>query len=328
MQADQWHGAGTSTALLPLPRDFYARPSARSTVVLVVNMALVVAAPIAAYRIGSLPVWIAAFLLAGARAQSLYILQHECMHWLLFRSRRANNAWGMALSGFLGTELAWGRALHFRHHRFIGRDEDPNRFWHDTRVHPPGWPTLRFLLGQLFGMRMVRLALRVAGVRLPAPAVRPPLPTDTGQDHRRADMAVVLAAQAAVFACISLLAAPWVYVVGFWLPLATLTSFLEAVRSFSEHVLPGERAASPAEEARLFLMDAGRLERFFVSQFGFHLHHLHHLYPSVVTFELPRLHRWLQVHDPLYATRYVRRDGYVRTAVRYVLGRPLVPAIS
>jgi hypothetical protein len=40
--------------------------------------------------------------------------------------------------------------------------------------------------------------------------------------------------------------------------LVTLTSFLEAVCSFSEYVLPGERGRSPAEEARLFFMDAGR----------------------------------------------------------------------
>jgi fatty acid desaturase len=110
-----------------------------------------------------------------------------------------------------------------------------------------------------------------------------------------------------------------VYLALYILPLATLTAFFESIRSFSEHVLPGHPTCE-AEQNRRFLMNASPLEQFFVSQFDFHYHHVHHLYPNVVTFKVRELHEWLCNNDPDYEQRFMIRPGYVGTAVRYLRG--------
>jgi len=309
-------------AVIPIPRGFYERHSIRATVVTAANVAIVLASGPLAYAIDWLPLYFAAFVLVGARAQALYILQHECMHWLLYKDKRTNDRCGVLLSGLLGTGLYYGRTFHFKHHRSVGHDDDPNLIWHDSRVHLPGWATFWFFVGQLAGKRLVGIISRSIG----KPGGQPAVANSVASARISVDLAAVLIIQAVVVGAIWATSAWWVYFVFLLLPLATLTSFFEAVRSFSEHVLPGERGASPAEEARLFYMDASGLERFFFSQFGFHYHHVHHLYPGVVTFKLSALHYWLRENDPSYSAKFVRRQGYVRTALRYILKQPLVSA--
>ncbi|HEY1304101.1 MAG TPA: fatty acid desaturase [Vicinamibacterales bacterium] len=310
-------------AAIPIPRSFYDRCSVRATVLTAVNLGVIVGAGPAAYAVNWWPIYILAFLLVGARAQSLYILQHECMHWLLFRSRRTNDICGMLLSGALGTGLSFGRFYHFKHHRRVGRSDDPNLIWHDSALHPPGWSTFWFFASQLAGIRVINLVTR--RYQSNSATNRLMVPNPVGSREMFVDLAVTASAQAVILAGIWVASAWWVYGAFFLLPLVTLTSFLEAVRSFSEHVLPGERGTTVAEEGRLFFMDAGRIELFFFSQFGFHFHHLHHLYPGVVTFKLSSLHQWLQQNDASYPGKYVRRDGYLRTALRYVLKQPITP---
>ena len=85
-------------------------------------------------------------------------------------------------------------------------------------------------------------------------------------------------------------------------------------------------ATCAAEETRTFFMDAGPIERFFISPFDFNYHHVHHLYPNVDTFQVRQLHRWLLANDPAYRTRFMTRPGYVGTAVRYIFNRPFTGA--
>lgn len=88
-------------------------------------------------------------------------------------------------------------------------------------------------------------------------------------------------------------------------------------------LLPGRHPTSEAEKNRCFYMKAGRLERLLISPFGFHFHHIHHIYPQVCVFQAKKLHTWLETYDPDYRHRYVIREGYMRTALHYVLNRPI-----
>jgi fatty acid desaturase len=133
--------------------------------------------------------------------------------------------------------------------------------------------------------------------------------------------------QLVVLLAISLSSSPIVYFTLYVAPLVTLTAFFEAIRSFSEHVLPGTPTCE-AEEARRFFMDAGPVERFFISQFDFHYHQVHHLFPNVATFRIRALHRWLLANDPGYAGQFLTRPGYVGTALLYVFDRPFAGAGS
>jgi fatty acid desaturase len=311
---------------IPLPREFFERENLKAAGVLFVNVAAVLAAGPLAFRAGHAWAYLLAFVIVGARAEALYILQHECMHSLLFSRRSLNQAVGLGLSGLLGTRLFEGRRVHFKHHREVGEATDPNEMWHGIESRAPGWPALRFFIVQLCGGRLVT-SLRQLRPARPAVTAEPERPDAAlPARQRRQDLAALGGSQLAVLAFFWLASAPWVYVAFYLAPLVTLTSLFEALRSFSEHVLPGATATSVPERHRLYFMDASRAELFFISALHFNYHHLHHLYPSVVTFKLRALHRWLQENDPQYASKYVRRRSYVGTALQYILNRPIAGA--
>lgn len=327
--------AGVSEKLrrIPIPREFHQKSNLKAAFLILLHVAIILGCGPLAYAVHRWWAYALAFLLVGARAQALYILQHECMHWLLFTNKPVNTVVGVAISGLIGTRLFDGRRFHFKHHREVGGPTDPNMSWHDTKGREPGWPAARFFMVQLLGSRLIGVAQRVLLLLNPQSRIRREKPSTSSaarenRDRKEvmADMFSLLFSQALVFGFMTIVSSPWVYVFLFLLPIVTLTSFFEAIRAFSEHVLPGEIPTCPAEHKRLFYMDAPKWERFFISQFGFHYHHLHHLYPNIVTFKLQDLHRWLEIHDPDYQRKFIRRPGYVGTAVAYIFHRPVAGA--
>ncbi|MGM4955704.1 fatty acid desaturase family protein [Bradyrhizobium barranii] len=312
----------------PIPSRFSERSDVRAAVLLACNLAIVLGSGVAAWHIGAWWAYVLAFVLVGARGQACYILQHEMMHNLLFTSPALNQRLGVITSAVLGTRFYIGRQLHWDHHRHVGAPHDPNEAFHNVEERPPGMAVVKFFLFHLLGGRLLMMAENLIA------AIRPP----SGQNGKVAlpaipaaktkiDLAALMAVQLTALIVMTWTSSLLVYVCLYVLPLATLTAFFEAIRSFSEHVLPGD-ATCEAEENRRFLMDAGPLETFFISQFDFHYHHVHHLYPNVVTFKVRELHHWLCSNDPDYTQRFITRPGYVGTAVRYLRGLPFPGAGS
>lgn len=318
--------------MVKIPGAFSKRENWKAAGYILLNLMLLLASGIFAFHWHQRWFYLVVFVLVGSRAQSLYILQHETMHSLLFSNRRANIGVGILLSALLGTRYFDGTRLHMIHHRLTGQPNDPNDHWHSTAGKKPGWTTTRFFISQLMGIRLLIPLLRVTDLLgrliMPSKTNRTTLQAkdiDNSSSRSAAmiDLSALILVQAIVFSIIALLATPWVYFLLYLAPMVTLTAFFEAIRSFSEHVLPGEIPTTDTERERLFHMRAGRIERFFISQFSFHYHHLHHLYPNVVTFKMPELHRWLQQNDPDYTQRYIERPGYVETLLRYTLNRSI-----
>ena len=314
-----------------LPDQLYERDDRLAAVLLAANVAIVGGSGIFAYRVGDPLVWALAFLLVGARGQACYILQHEAMHNLLFSNRRLNDAVGVVLSAFLGTQFYFGRVYHMKHHREVGGRTDPNEFWHKTEGKEPKLKFIGFLLFQLLGGRLLLLALsltksvftaagftRVAAI-VPTPASN--IEVNVPERYRRVDLLALLLVQLCMLVMFTLLAKWWVYFILYVLPLSTLTALFEAIRSFSEHVLPGA-PTNEVERNRRFYMNAGPVERFFVSQFGFHYHHVHHVHVNVPTFNVKRAHQWLSENEPDFTGTYIERPGYVKTALLYLFERP------
>jgi fatty acid desaturase len=77
----------------------------------------------------------------------------------------------------------------------------------------------------------------------------------------------------------------WAYPVLWLLPLATVTAFCNSLRAFVEHASP-ENEVAP--ESRLFDVAIGPLERLMISPCHFNYHALHHAFPSVPHYRLPR----------------------------------------
>ncbi|MFC4273507.1 hypothetical protein GQF03_06940 [Sneathiella chungangensis] len=312
---------------IQIPTEFKRREDGYSWALVISNAVVVAASGIIAWHVDTWWAYVIAFVLVGARGQACYILQHEAMHNLLFEKVKMNERVGVVLSAFLGTQFYLGRKIHWNHHTKVGADSDPNQLFHDVTERPPGWKISAFFIANLLGSRLVALVQSLILVftgffrkneqkkRRNAP------PRLISAKKSRVDLVALFAVQLLMFICISLLSSPFVYVLLYVLPLSTLTSFFELMRSFSEHVLPGQ-ATCEAEEKRRFYMVAGPVERFFISQFDFHYHHVHHLYPNVVTFKVKALHEWLLENDPNYTSKFKERPGYVGTAWRYIWNKP------
>lgn len=314
-----------------IPEEFALREDARAWTLVLGNLAIVLSCGVIAWRLDHWWAYALAFVLVGARGQACYILQHEAMHNLLFTSPRTNERVGAVLSAVLGTRFYMGRKIHWDHHRYVGQADDPNEIFHNVENRPPGLAVIRFFLFHLLGGRLLMMVSNLGQT-----AFQIISPDQHGTGGRKAaipfaktriDLIALFGIQLVILVGISLLSSPIVYLALYILPLVTLTAFFEAIRSFSEHVLPGF-ATCEAERERQFLMDASRVERFFISQFDFHYHHVHHLYPNVVTFKVRALHGWLLANDPLYAGQFMTRPGYIGTALRYLFNRRFTGAGS
>lgn len=229
---------------------------------------------------------------------------------------------GVLISGALGTVLYMGREFHFKHHREVGKKTDPNEVWHKVEDKKPKRGLILHFAKQITGFRIYGAAfgLLLNRRKVSQVAVQTQAPTIKG---RNMDLYAILAMQSSLLLFFSLTTSWWVYFVFYLAPLITLTAFFESIRSFSEHVLPGETPVNYAEKNRLFFMCSSPIELFFISQFSFHYHHLHHLYPNVVTFKMPALHRWLLKNDQFYGERYLVRKSYIGTVLRYATNRPI-----
>jgi fatty acid desaturase len=316
---------------IKIPEEISLRDDRLAWLLVVGNLSVVLGAGVIAWDLDAWWAYVLAFVLVGARGQASYILQHEAMHNLLFTAPRTNERAGVVLSAVLGTRFYMGRKIHWDHHRHVGHASDPNETFHNVENRPPGLAVIRFFLFHLLGGRLVMMVSNLGQT-----AIQIVFPRQHRADGEkisipfaktRIDLMALFGIQLLILVAISLLSSPIVYLTLYFAPLVTLTAFFEAIRSFSEHVLPGA-ATCEAEETRLFLMDAGPIERFFISQFDFHYHHVHHLYPNVVTFKVRALHRWLLANDSAYPGQFITRPGYVGTALRYLFNRPFAGAGS
>lgn len=70
--------------------------------------------------------------------------------------------------------------------------------------------------------------------------------------HTKGDLLALMLIQVSIFMLLPLVVSPWLYIGSYLLPIATLTAGVEAVRSFSEHTLPGKVPTSFPEECWLY----------------------------------------------------------------------------
>src|SRR5882757_6649779 len=255
---------------IKIPEEFGVRDDRLAWTFVVANILVVLSAGVIAWHVGTWWAYVLVFVLVGARGQACYILQHEAMHNLLFTAPRTNERVGTLLSAALGTRFYMGRKIHWDHHRHVGRAEDPNEVFHNVENRPPGPAAIRFFLFHLLGGRLVMMVsnLGQTAIQIVSPkqhgagAAESAIPVA----KTKIDLIALFGIQLVILIAISLLSSPIVYFALYVAPLVTLTAFFEAIRSFSEHVLPGAPTCD-AEETRQFFMDAGPVERFFISQF-------------------------------------------------------------
>ena len=221
--------------------------------------------------------WIAAFLLMPIAQNRLFILHHEAAHRALFPNRRPNDLIGINLVGWLtfGTGGHGYRVGHMNHHRDEFGPKEPD-FGLYARYPITSASMRRKHRRDLTGVSAFRI-IRPRFQRL-------------GQVHHRRLTYRFLAGQALVLAAFWALGHPWLYLLLWVLPWATLYQGLNRIRAIAEH---GGMTRSGDRRRTTHHVHQSLAARMVMVPFSVGYHLAHHVDMTVPYRNLPRLHRAL-----------------------------------
>ena len=221
--------------------------------------------------------WIAAFLLMPIAQNRLFILHHEAAHRVLFSNRRLNDLIGINLVGWLtfGTGGHGYRVGHMNHHRDEFGPKEPD-FGLYARYPITSASMRRKHRRDLTGVSAFRI-IRPRFQRL-------------GQVHHRRLTYRFLAGQALVLAAFWASGHPWLYLLLWVLPWATLYQGLNRIRAIAEH---GGMTRSGDRRRTTHHVHQSLAARMVMVPFSVGYHLAHHVDMTVPYRNLSRLHRAL-----------------------------------
>jgi fatty acid desaturase len=251
-------------------------------------------------------VLVGVFVLIGALQQHLSIIHHEAVHYLLFRSRRLNDAVGSAVAFTIGFSMGY-RTHHLTHHRRVGHDDDPDL---DAYAAYPTTPAK--FVGDLF----VHLSGFGAVSQFRQQIQRVGEAAKTGEATGPGQFVGIVATQLLLLGLFSAAGHPLLYF-GLWvLPLVTVAKTLTHFRGVCEHTVALRQDGRPT---RYRTIECGPIERFFFAPMNFNFHAEHHFYPAIPYYNLPAAFRALS-NDPAYRESVRVDRGYIgflfRQAIR------------
>ncbi|XHS77048.1 fatty acid desaturase family protein [Burkholderiaceae bacterium UC74_6] len=289
------------TSAQALPREqlqrFLRKSDARAAWMLVFNWALIAAtfAGVMAWP-NALSVLVA-LLVLGGRQLGLGILTHECAHRSFLTSPRLNEWVGQWFCGApVFVDLGIYRRYHMTHHVKTGTPDDPDLS--NYASYPVSRASLLRKLGRdLLGQSGLRALLSLAylygsgsdqGYSYQSTTAVPRLdPRALLWNLRR-----IVLVNALLFTTCWAAGQPLAYLL--W-PSAWMTSYMvfSRIRNAAEHgALPGTSSTDIWTNTRT--VEARWWERLTVAPNYVNFHFEHHLAPTVPSYRLPELHRWLK----------------------------------
>jgi len=265
--------------------------------------------------------WVVApcMVLLATRAQALFVLSHEAVHYRLYETRWLNDLVGRICATPVGISMFAYRVIHRLHHNHLFGRQDP-----DTPIHG-GYPRGRaYLAGKLLkdvaGLTAWKTyayfwgapsAARIDGQKTdPLGDTSPKLRRDALND-RWAVAGFHLALPAAALAFGFFIEYLLLWAIPLWFLLQPLMRF----RSILEHGMTTE-TGDAWRDARTNLGPGWLMWLIFPHNVHYHLEH--HLYPSLPHYNLPKAHRALRAGGLLEGAE-VRPVGY---AARLAWGTP------
>lgn len=263
--------------------------------------------------------YLVAAVLIASRQHALIILAHEAWHRLCFRNASLNHTVGAWLYSYpVGLPYRYDRKRHLQHHKCVGQEIDPD--W--TNYTSNGRESCFKVLFYLFSLLCGRLLFSTAWSVILHKRTR--IPTDTTTQDRKESSGVlreytkIAICQGFIFLMFSV-AFSWKHYFLLWaLPIVTLTAFCANLRALVEHV--SQDGQEDKVESRLRDIDATAFERCFFSPYRFHLHALHHTFPSVPHRNLPRLKHLLTNSNGSYPIEVW--PGYLRSLYLHLKNLP------
>ena len=223
------------------------------------------------------PVRVVGYVIIGASIHALAVLQHDALHGSIFRKRLLDRWAGFLLFVPVALSAYAYRMVHLLHHKHTRSEHDPYEYTNlvanrkAASVSFYAWP----FLGALFLLFQVPVTGLLRGSR-----------------RDRLNILLEYALIAAIYTGVFLLAARYAFtdaLIHCWLIPLLVTFVIAQVRVWAEHAMTSR--GSPLVESRT--VTSNRIVSFFMVNFNYHLEH--HLYPSVPWYNLPKLHKLLQL---------------------------------
>lgn len=221
--------------------------------------------------------WIGAFLLMPISQNRLFILHHEAAHRTLFSNQRINDLIGINLIGWLtfGTGGHGYRIGHIHHHRDEFGPKEPDFLLYSQ--YPITTASMR--------RKHRRDLTGVSALRI----LQPRFKRLNEVRHRRLTYRFLIG-QALVFSAFWISGHPWLYLLLWVLPWATLYQALNRLRAIAEH---GGMTRADDRRQTTHHVRQGLLTRLLMVPFRVGYHLAHHVDMTVPHRNLPRLHEAL-----------------------------------
>jgi fatty acid desaturase len=217
---------------------------------------------------------IVAMLVLGGRMLGLAVINHDCAHFVFFKSRWWNEFIGhWVAGGLLNTSLYGYREYHLKHHRFAGTTDDPDLGIASAYPATPASlkrKIIRDLTGQT-GTKSMQKQLRALRLKKNAP---------------------FLCSHLILFSVLALIGLPWLYLL-WWASYLVTFQFITRLRFMGEHGVALDRLSSDARENTCTTL-ASWWERLLVAPNGVNFHLEHHLNAAVPCYRLEGLHQVLR----------------------------------
>lgn len=232
------------------------------------------------------PLWYivlpAMFLIAGMQ-HALSILQHEAVHYLLFKKEKLNDVVGNILLGYpIGFTMHY-RLIHLAHHLELGEEDDPDLV---NYVDYPNTASffLAIFMQNITGISALRQSLEMAGIMRSNDPHCHKIPPAS-----RWHIVGLVVTQLVILGLFTLAGVWWLYFVLWLLPLLTLAKTFTSMRNAVEHTSIEDDVKAPFARYRTILSPS--IERFFFAPFNFNYHAEHHLYPGIPYNKLANAHK-------------------------------------
>jgi len=245
------------------------------------------------------------FVMAGRQGALLQIV-HEGSHYLISKSKRANDFWGNWIAALpVGLTLKGYQAGHMQHHAYTNTVDDLPTDLEKHSVTDLGDRHLYFcFLRDAFGITALR-SFFGHNTRFGRPA-RPASPPALWP---RLERLIYMGVVQLVLLVVVFQLKVTNYLLLWVVPLLTFNMLLLRVRGIAEHGLPGQRrivietADQGNRYTRSMVAPKGSLLGYFVStgetlligSLSCNFHHEHHLFPNVPFYNLNKI--YAQIHE-------------------------------
>lgn len=242
-------------------------------------------------------IYILVWFFIGTRMYALYALLHDGIHYLIYPSKKVNDAIVAILLAFpLFISLRKIRETHFAHHAHLKTENDPENVhgrYTEFQFPMPWYRFFKICFLDIIGFNFLWYWIKKKWIRIQK--------KDFFNTLNYLKLGLLI-----LFCMILWIFDSWLYFILYWfIPYITIYQLLNRLRLSSEHLSIKEECMFETRTVK-----ASYVERFFFwpKSIGFHTEH--HMYPSVPFYHLPHLHKQLMKEEP-YKTSALVNTSYV-----------------